>query len=192
MLVLAAAAGVFFLRGSSTPSIESITPARVGLGQSVTITGTHFGATAAENVVRFGGKPGRVVQAAPTRLEVEIPEMAAALGRDTPVPVIVVVDGHESKAGTVECSRPRVSMASRPRWGCPATRSSSPVRDGVRASPCSSAAPPPPIVDTTPSRLKVKVPALEGAPGTEFPRCAWPRAPTPPTPPPSSSAAFLS
>ena len=67
----------------------------------MTITGTHFGATAAENVVRFGGKPGRVVQATPTRLEVEIPEMAAALGRDTPVPVVVVVDGHESKAGTV-------------------------------------------------------------------------------------------
>ena len=169
VLVLAAAAGVFFLRGSSTPAIESITPARVGLGQSVTITGTHFGATGAENVVRFGGKPGRVVQATPTRLDVEIPEMAAALGRDTPVPVVVVVDGHESKAATVavfEAPRihgiaPAVAMPgdevvlAGAGWGAGVT-----VQFGGTAAT---------ILDTTPASLKVKVPALEGAPGTEFP-----------------------
>jgi FHA domain-containing protein/IPT/TIG domain-containing protein len=169
LLLVAVGAGVMFLRGPRAPAITSITPARVGLGQSVTIAGTAFGATPQANVVSFGGKPGRVVQASPTRLQVEIPEIPAAAGRDTPVPVVVVVDGHESKPATVavfETPRihgisPTVAMPGEELvlagtgWGAGAT-----VQFGsVPAT----------VLDSSPTSLKVTVPALPGAPGTEFP-----------------------
>ena len=169
LLLVAVGAGVMFMRGPRTPAITSITPARVGLGQSVTIAGTAFGATPQANVVSFGGKPGRVVQASPTRLQVEIPEIPAAAGRDTPVPVVVVVDGHESKPATVavfETPRihgisPTVAMPGEEvvlagaGWGTGAT-----VQFGsVPAT----------VLDSSPTSLKVTVPALQGAPGTEFP-----------------------
>jgi FHA domain-containing protein/IPT/TIG domain-containing protein len=168
LLLAAVVAGVFFLR-PSTPSIEAITPARVGLGQSVTITGAHFGATPQANLVRFADKPGRVVQASPTRLQVEIPEVAAAPGRDTPVPVVVVVDGRESKPATVgvfEMPRihgiaPAVAMPgdevvlAGAGWGAGVT-----VQFGSTAAT---------VLDTSPTSLKVTVPTLEGAAGTEFP-----------------------
>jgi len=169
VLLVAGAAGFFFLRSTSTPAIQSITPARVGLGHSVTIAGTHFGATPAENVVRFGGKPGRVVQASPTRLEVEIPEMAATLGRDTPVPVVVVVDGNESKPGTVAVfEAPRIHGIS-PAVAMPGDEvvlAGAGWGAGVSVQFGST---PATILDTTPASLKVTVPALEGPPGTEFP-----------------------
>jgi hypothetical protein len=154
----------------------------------VTIAGTHFGATAAENVVRFGGKPGRVVQASPTRLEVEIPEMRRRSGRDTPVPVVVVVDGHESKAATVRVfEAPRIHGIS-PAVAMPGDEvvlAGAGWGAGVTVQFGSTAAT---VLDTTPSSLKVTVPALEGRRARSS-RCAWPRAPTPPTPRLSSSAA---
>jgi hypothetical protein len=135
----------------------------------VTITGAHFAATPQANLVRFADKPGRVVQAAPNRLQVEIPEVAAAPGRDTPVPVVVVVDGRESKPATVgvfEMPRihgiaPAVAMPgdevvlAGAGWGAGVT-----VQFGSTAAT---------VLDTSPTSLKVTVPALEGAPGTEFP-----------------------
>jgi len=169
-LVLAlGAAGFFVLRAARTPAIASITPSRVGLGHSVTISGTHFGATPQDNDVRFGDKPGRVVQASATTLQVEIPELAAAPGRDMPVPVVVVVGGHESKAATLavfESPRihgidPSVAMPgdevvlAGAGWGAGAKVTFGPVAANV--------------VDSTPASIKVRVPALEGAPGTEFP-----------------------
>ena len=169
LLLVAAGAGVMFTRSPSAPAIASITPARVGLGQSVTIAGTAFGATPQANVVSFGGKPGRVVLASPTRLQVEIPEVPAAAGRDTPVPVVVLVDGRESKAATVavfEAPRihgisPSVAMPGEEvvlagaGWGAGAT-----VQFGSVAAT---------VLDSSPTSLKVTVPALQGAPGTEFP-----------------------
>jgi hypothetical protein len=84
---------------ASTPAIASITPARVGLGQSVTIAGTHFGATAGrERRPLRAASPGASSRPRRPASEVEIPEMRRRSGRDTPVPVVVVVDGHESKA----------------------------------------------------------------------------------------------
>lgn len=169
VLLVAGVAGVMVLRSQKTPAIESITPLRVGLGHSVTIAGAHFAATPQGNVVRFGGKAGRVMQASPTRLQVEIPEMVAAPGRDTPVPVVVVVDGHESKPVTVGVFQsprihgiaPTVAMPGEEvvlagaGWGAGAKVQFGPVAATV--------------VDSSPTSLKVVVPALEGAPGTEFP-----------------------
>lgn len=164
-----AVAAMFLLRAGHTPAIESITPPRVGLGQSVTITGAHFGATPQANAVQFGGKAGRVVQASETRLQVEIPEITAAAGHDTPVPVVVVVDGHESKPATVgvfEAPRihgiaPTVAMPgdevvlAGAGWGAAAK-----VLFGTMAAT---------VLDSTPTSLKVTVPATDAAPGTELP-----------------------
>jgi hypothetical protein len=188
VLVLAAAAGVFFLRAASTPAIESITPARVGLGQSVTIRARTSGHGGGERrPVRR--QAGRVVQATPTRLQVEIPEMTAAAGRDTPVPVVVVVDGHESKAATVGVfEAPRIHGIA-PAVAMPGDEVVLAGAGWARASPCGSAAP---------RRHRPGHHALvaEGdgarrwrvAPARSFPvRVA--SAPTPPTPRLSSSAA---
>jgi hypothetical protein len=169
VLLAAVAGGFFVMRSASTPSIESITPARVGLGQSVTITGAHFGDTPQANLVRFGDKPGRVVQASPTRLQVEIPELPAASGRDTPVPVVVVVDGHESRPATVgvfESPRihgiaPSVAMP-----GDEVVLAGAGWNAGAKVQFGTTAAS---VLDTSPTSLKVTVPPLEGPPGTEFP-----------------------
>lgn len=169
LVVLAVLAGVFALRSKAAPAIQSISPPRVGLGQSVTITGTSFAATPAGNVVQFAGKAGRVVQASATRLQVEIPEIDAAPGRDTPVPVIVIVEGRESKPATVGVFlaprihgiAPTVAMPGDEvvlqgaGWGAGAT-----VEFGSVAAT---------VLDSSPTSIKVTVPALEGAPGTEFP-----------------------
>jgi hypothetical protein len=168
LVLIAAVAGVVALRATRTPAIESITPPRVGLGHSVTITGARFAGTPEGNVVQFGGKPGRVVQASATRLQVEIPELAAVPGRDTPVPVVVVVDGRESKAvslGVFDSPRihgisPNVAMPgdevvlAGAGWGAGAK-----VHFGAVAAE---------VVDSSPTTLKVRVPALEGGSGTEF------------------------
>jgi len=168
-LLVAVAAGFFVMRSGRTPSIEAISPARVGLGQSVTITGAHFGDSPQANLVRFGDKPGRVVQASPTRLQVEIPEIAAVSGRDTPVPVVVVVDGRESKPATVgifEAPRihgiaPSVAMP-----GDEVVLAGAGWSAGAKVQFGTTAAT---VLDTSPTSLKVTVPALEGPPGTEFP-----------------------
>jgi hypothetical protein len=169
LLLVLTAAGVVVLRSMRTPAIDSIAPSRVGLGQSVVITGSHFAPQASGNVVHFGGKPGRVVQASDTRLQVEIPEMAAAPGRDTPVPVVVVVDGRGSKpasvgvflAPRVHGIAPTVAMPgdevllAGAGWGAGAR-----VQFGGIAAT---------VLDSSPTSLRVRVPALEGGPGKEFP-----------------------
>ncbi len=168
-LVLLAAAGFAVLRTGGAPSIASVTPARVGLGQNVVITGARFAATPAGNVVRFGERPGRVVQAAADRLQVEIPEMALAPGRDTPVSVVVVAAGRESKAATVAVfEAPRVHGIS-PNVGMPGDTivlagagwgAEAKVRFGTAEAA---------VVESSPSALKVTVPALAGPTGQEFP-----------------------
>jgi hypothetical protein len=169
LLIVAGVAGMVILRSMRTPAIESITPPRVGLGHSVVIAGAHFADTPQANVVQFGGKPGRVVQASAERLQVEIPEIAVSPGRDTPVPVVVVVDGRESKpvsVGVFDSPRihgisPSVAMPGEEvvlagaGWGAGAKVQFG----GVTAE----------LLDSSPTSLKVRVPAMEGAPGAEFP-----------------------
>ncbi|HUG55308.1 MAG TPA: IPT/TIG domain-containing protein, partial [Vicinamibacteria bacterium] len=162
-------AGVVVVRSMRVPAIESITPARVGLGQSVVITGAHFASAAAANVVQFGGRPGRVVQASDTRLQVEIPEIPVPPGRDLPVPVVVTADGRESKPSSVA-----VFLAPRIHGIAPAVAmpgdevvlAGSGWGAGARVQFGGAAAT---VLDSSPTSLRVRVPALEGAPGREFP-----------------------
>jgi hypothetical protein len=90
--------GVFavlpFLRG---PVIRELSPGRVGVGQTVILGGSGFGASPAENTVRFGpDREGTVVAASSTRLAVEVPEVATVPGRDLKLPVTVSVGARTS------------------------------------------------------------------------------------------------
>ena len=168
VILLLAVGGLVAMRGRA-PAIQSIVPARVGLGQSVTITGEHFAPSRDGNVVQFGVKAGRVVQASATRLQVEIPELPAAPGHDTAVPVVVVVDGRESKPASVgifEAPRvfgisPSVAMPGEEvvltgaGWGT-APR----VQFGGMAAD---------VLEALPTSLKVRVPGVGDVPGKDFP-----------------------
>ena len=55
------------------PVITSISPESGAAGTTVTITGTNFGAAAAENIVHFGGAKATVVTATATSITVKVP-----------------------------------------------------------------------------------------------------------------------
>jgi gliding motility-associated-like protein len=59
------------------PVISSISPLSGPVGTSVTITGTNFAATAANNLVYFGGTKATVTSASTTQLVVTVPAGAA-------------------------------------------------------------------------------------------------------------------
>jgi hypothetical protein len=54
-------------------SITSFTPATGAIGSSVTITGTNFNTTAAQNIVFFGATKAVVTAASATSLTVTVP-----------------------------------------------------------------------------------------------------------------------
>ena len=55
------------------PTISTIAPTKAGPGETITLTGTSFSTTAADNHVFFGGTKGTVTAATTTSLSVEIP-----------------------------------------------------------------------------------------------------------------------
>ena len=55
------------------PTMTSFTPAKAGPGETITLTGTSFSTTAADNHVFFGGSKGTVTAATTTSLSVKIP-----------------------------------------------------------------------------------------------------------------------
>jgi len=57
------------------PQITAVSPGTLVEGQNVTITGTKFGATAAENMVRIGGVAASVTSVTPTALQIVVPNM---------------------------------------------------------------------------------------------------------------------
>ncbi|MFD9601968.1 RHS repeat-associated core domain-containing protein [Streptomyces sp. NPDC059970] len=58
---------------SSTLSVLSVVPLRAAAGAKITLSGTGFSATAANNAVSFGGKPAVVTSATATRLTATVP-----------------------------------------------------------------------------------------------------------------------
>jgi len=57
------------------PQITNVSPSTLVEGQAVTITGTKFGATAAENSVRIAGIAASVTSVTPTSLQIIVPNM---------------------------------------------------------------------------------------------------------------------
>jgi hypothetical protein len=168
--VLLLGVGGYFGRGLlATPAIDAVSPARVGAGHNVTLSGRKFASTPAGNDVRFGGRPAQVVEASSERLKVEVPELPAVPGRDSPVPVVVTVGGRASNEATVNVYMtprvhgisPNVAMPgdevrlSGAGWGRDAK-----VRFGDAEAE---------VLESTPAFLRVKVPGLDGGIGREVP-----------------------
>ncbi|MFI9833765.1 RHS repeat-associated core domain-containing protein [Streptomyces sp. NPDC051913] len=63
---------------SSTLTVLSVVPVRAAPGATVTISGTGFSSTAANNTVTFGGRAATVVTASATRLVANVPSDAAS------------------------------------------------------------------------------------------------------------------
>lgn len=57
------------------PQITTVSPGTLVEGQAATITGTKFGATAVENMVRIGGVAASVTSVTPTSLQIVVPNM---------------------------------------------------------------------------------------------------------------------
>jgi len=81
------AAPVFSARAIPAPVIESSTPALAAAGQTVTITGRNFSATAEQNAVLFGGLRGRTLSATATTLTAEVPRCALSRSVDLRVAI---------------------------------------------------------------------------------------------------------
>jgi len=168
-LVLAAG-GFLGLRLFSGPELRAASPPRVGNGLSVVLQGRGFSATPGENTVRFAdGRPGRVVRAAANRLEVELPELDVPPSGDLRVPVVVEVGGRASapleiavhQTPRIHGVSPSVAMPGEEvllagaGWSLGAT-----VRFGDLDAQ---------VLDTTPREIRVRVPDIQGPPGTSAP-----------------------
>jgi RHS repeat-associated protein len=100
---------------SSTVSVLSVVPVRAAPGAKVTVSGTGFSPTAANNAVTFGGSRATVSSATATRLTVTVPSGAAS-GK-----VTVTVGGASAEATesfTVASSGPTISKVE-PSAGAP-------------------------------------------------------------------------
>jgi hypothetical protein len=169
--VVAIVGGGFALtRFLGAPSIRSIEPGRVRAGDAITLIGRNFSDEAARNLVQFeGSRGGNVLQASSTRLQVQVPDIPSAPGRPNRVPVTVTVDGRRSEpmdiavylAPRVHGLAPNVAMPGEEvvlagtGWSNGAT-----VSFGGRAAE---------VLETTATALKVRVPELNGPPGTSAP-----------------------
>nr|WP_299337902.1 Ig-like domain-containing protein [Allomuricauda sp.] len=98
LLTLAFSATLFFVScsndddaGSPIPTIDKIDPAQGPVGTVVTIEGSNFSDTDAENTVKIGNTTATVVTATTTRINITVPEGA------TTGPISVTVGG---KTGT--------------------------------------------------------------------------------------------
>lgn len=79
---------------STVPTITSFTPANGPVGTSVTITGTNFSATPANNTVRFNGTLATVINSSATTIDTSVP-VGATTGTIT-----VTVAGNTATSAT--------------------------------------------------------------------------------------------
>ena len=63
----------FDARAVNTPNVIAISPRSTNVGDTITITGSNFSASADENIVLFSGMRGRVVSATTAQLRVVVP-----------------------------------------------------------------------------------------------------------------------
>jgi hypothetical protein len=166
-LLVLGGGGFFLMRSRGAPKLGALAPGRTSPGQTVTVTGAHFAADPAANVVLFGDKPGRTLKASATELDVEVPDMALTAGQDTPVPLRVQVGGRSTdaleitvyQAPRIHGLSPDVAMPGEEialagkGWGKGAQ-----VRFGTLDAE---------VLEVAPASIRVRVPALEGPAGTQ-------------------------
>jgi hypothetical protein len=165
---LVAVGGYFARQAMTSPQLLSVSPTRARIGDRVTLTGKNFSKDSSGNAVSVGATSAPALQATGTQLQVEVPEVAGQGFREVKVPVKVRVGDRETAAVELTVfEAPRihgvspdvampgeeVSLAGRG-WGAGVA-----VQFGtVRAE----------VLETTPGAIRVRVPPLEGGPGTSF------------------------
>lgn len=159
----AAAAAWYFL---TAPRLTALQPQRAHAGQVVVVSGAHFSNA---SQVLFDGQAGRVLKAESTRLEVEVPELALQPGADARVAVTVTSGGRRSAPVILSAYlAPRLHGIA-PEVALPGEEvelagtgwtSGALVRFGSQSAE---------ILSLSPTHVRVRVPALEGPPGTPAP-----------------------
>ncbi len=168
-LLAALAGGYFAWMSSHTPRIDGVSPTRVTVGGTLTVTGAHLGESAIGTSATIGGRPARVVQASGDRVQVEVPELPATPGRDASVPVVITAGGQASAAAMVAVyAAPRLKSLA-PDIGMPGDSvvlTGAALGAGVRVRFGDAEAE---VLAVTPGTLTVRVPALPSAAGAELP-----------------------
>ena len=149
--------------------LDGVDPARLRVGQRATLSGAGFAPTSAGNTVLFDGREAKVLQASPTRLEVEVPEAVAESGAEKRVSLVVKRGGRTSAALEVTMFQgprlhgisPEAAMPGEEvvlagaGWG-PGTT----VRFGAASAQ---------VNEVQPTRIRAVVPEGAGGPGTPAP-----------------------
>jgi hypothetical protein len=165
LVLVAAMAGAawYFL---TTPRLSALQPTRAHPGQVVVVHGAHFSGA---SQVLFDNQAGRVLKAEATRLEVEVPELTLQPGADARVAVTVTNAGRRS--GTLMLAAylaPRLHGIA-PEVALPGEdvelagtgwTSGAVVRFGTQSAD---------VLSLSPTHIRVRVPALDGPPGTPAP-----------------------
>ena len=169
VLAAALAGGYFAWSASREPRIDGVSPSRVTTGSTLTLTGSHLGESTGATSAFIGGRPARVVQATGDRLQIEVPELEASSGGDASFPVTVSVGGRESKPFNVAVYHAPRLRSLVPDVGMPGedvVLSGTSLGAGVKVRFGDVEAK---VVNTTPTSLTVRVPALSALAGTEVP-----------------------
>jgi hypothetical protein len=169
VLLLLGGAAVLMSRSPSAPALEGASPTRVAPGQILTLTGRDFAPEPQGNSVRIEGKPARVLKAAPTELQVEVPELAAGAGRPGQVPVSVSVGGRESAALQVTVYQtPRIHGVS-PSVAMPGEEVTLAGTNWALGAKVRFGSQEAPVLSATATALRVRVPDGAGSVGASIP-----------------------
>ena len=167
--LLLGAGGYAAMRFLRAPSLEGVAPVRARIGEAVTLTGQNFSRRPDRNVVMFNDKPGHVLEASSTSLKVEVPDVTVIPGRDAELSVAVRVGSRESKPLSLAVFRvPRLHGVS-PDVGMPGDEIELAGVGWGTTLQAKFGAVPGEVVSISADSILVRVPALEGAPGTSFP-----------------------
>jgi hypothetical protein len=167
-LLVVVGAVLIVLRLASPPSIESLVPQRIRVGQTLVITGHGFDPSPQGNAVLFGERRANVISASSSRLEVAVPAFPLLVGRGSQAGVTVQVAGRSSASVPIALyEAPRIDGLSRDvampgeeiELAGAGWNSGAVVRFGSV---------PGEIISNAPNTLRVRVPPLDGPSGTQF------------------------
>lgn len=152
-----------FMKGP--PVANSVMPARVEGGQTVTVSGSGFGNDPAGITVRVGGTPGKIVSASDTQVAVEVPDVDPERGA-AELEVVAQTRGGTSKALMLIVTAPPRVTGFRPDVAMPGDevvamgkhlkgKPLSVAIDGLEAA----------VLEAAGDRLRFRVPELTVSPG---------------------------
>ena len=148
--------------------LDRIDPQRARVGETVALQGRGFSSSPGDNVVLFDDRTASITTATPTRLEVVVPDVAEA-GADVRAAVRV-------KVGSTESMPVEVSVYSGPVLHGISPDVAMPGEEVVLAGSGWGLAPtvrfgglPADVLEAKETSVRVRVPAIDGGPGTAAP-----------------------